>query len=378
MAAETWVNSTHGVPFSMKCLPTSRALALGALGFAFALPVAQASAADTGPTKWVIGFADDVVTEASGNQPDAVYLDWEDGTRPAESTAIVMKVERAGSVISASDYPSRYGSFVSMPDLRAGDVATFSDKNTGVVVAQAAYDGRPSFDATTCNGSTGFTGLRTAASAIDSVGGFTLERYSGRDDYGGSYSGWDRTQSNSGTVISLVGEAFGGTFARPIATGTFITAKSHRDLTADILIRTTVTRQVGGCPPPPPAPADTSAPSAGLSAPTAKKLKKITLGKLISAGLKLSVKPNEASTVNAQLLLRKSKKSKKPPTVLATTTLAAAAGVDTQFKLKLPKKAKKKLRGLPGSAKLLIHVTVTDGAGNVTTLPDVAFKVPKK
>ena len=116
---------------------------------------------------------------------------------------------------------------------------------------------------------------------------------------------------------------------------------------------------------PPVVPIDHTAPNATVALGTVK------LGKLLSGGLKVSVKTNEAGSLSAvlsaesntvRLLKRHGVKG-----VLASGRSTATGGATKTLTLRLGRKARKALRGA-AVAKLKLVVTVTDGAGNVRTL----------
>jgi hypothetical protein len=95
------------------------------------------------------------------------------------------------------------------------------------------------------------------------------------------------------------------------------------------------------------------------------------LGKLLTSGLKVSVKSNEAGSLSAALTAESNTvrllKRHGVKGVLASGRGTATAGATKTLTLRLGRKARKALRGA-AVAKLKLVVTVTDGAGNKYTL----------
>lgn len=110
---------------------------------------------------------------------------------------------------------------------------------------------------------------------------------------------------------------------------------------------------------------DHTAPNAALTMGTSK------LAKLLSSGLKLSVKPSEAGTVRAVLTAEsttaRALKRRGVNGVLASGQINATGGATKALTLRLSRKARRALRG-SAVAKLKLVVTVTDAAGNKKTL----------
>jgi Ca2+-binding RTX toxin-like protein len=116
---------------------------------------------------------------------------------------------------------------------------------------------------------------------------------------------------------------------------------------------------------PPVVPIDHTAPNATLALGAGK------LGKLLSSGLKVSVKSNEAGSVGAVLTAESNTvrllKRHGVKGVLASGRGTATGGATKTLTLRLGRKARKALRGA-AVAKLKLVVTVIDGAGNRRTL----------
>ena len=115
---------------------------------------------------------------------------------------------------------------------------------------------------------------------------------------------------------------------------------------------------------PPVVPIDHTAPTATLALGTSK------LGKLLSGGFKLSVKPSEAGTVRvvltAESTTARTLKRHDVKGVLASGQANAMGGATKTLTLRLGRKARRALRG-SAVAKLKLVVTLTDAAGNKGT-----------
>jgi Ca2+-binding RTX toxin-like protein len=112
---------------------------------------------------------------------------------------------------------------------------------------------------------------------------------------------------------------------------------------------------------PPVVPIDHTAPNATLALGTGK------LGKLLSSGLKVSVKSNEAGSFSAVLTAESNTvrllKRHGVKGVLARGQATAIGGATKTLTLRLARKARRALRGA-AVAKLKLVITVTDGVGN--------------
>ena len=111
---------------------------------------------------------------------------------------------------------------------------------------------------------------------------------------------------------------------------------------------------------------DQTAPTASLSMASG-----LQLGKLLSGGLKVSVKSNEAGTLGAVLTAESTTarrlKRHGVKGVLASGKANATGGATKTLTLRLSRKARRALRGA-AVAKLKLVITVTDAAGNKRTL----------
>ncbi|MEA2419528.1 MAG: hypothetical protein QOE60_1734, partial [Thermoleophilaceae bacterium] len=120
-----------------------------------------------------------------------------------------------------------------------------------------------------------------------------------------------------------------------------------------------------GPPAPPVVPIDHTAPNATLALGTSK------LGKLLSGGLKLSVRPSETGTVRAVLTAEsttaRALQRRGVKGVLASGQANATGGATKTLTLRLGRKARRALSG-SAVAKFKLLVTVTDAAGNKRTL----------
>lgn len=363
--------------------PTFRGVLAGVAAVGLAAATADSAAAK--PTRWAVQFTDNSPRDLADTTKDWVSFYRHDGDRPPVDGKLSVRVIRGGATIATSDYTGYWGGETALPDLRAGDLAQLIDTTTGGVVSAATYDGNPTIDDATCIGGTTFSGTRTGNAPVDEVGAY---RWIKRKGWDGSYTSpsayWARGSHRNGQVTTLTGTTFGGTFETALAAGDVVWMTSHYLVGTTQIVSSYVEKPVGPCPPPAPpeqkpAPVvpqkDTTAPKALFSAsPKPGTLKKITLKKLGSSGLKFSVTSNEGGTISATLLLRTSKK--KAPVVVGSATATAKPGAATEIKLVLAKGAKSKLKKAPASAKLIARVTVTDAAGNAAVLPDVIFKVP--
>jgi Ca2+-binding RTX toxin-like protein len=116
---------------------------------------------------------------------------------------------------------------------------------------------------------------------------------------------------------------------------------------------------------PPVVPIDHKAPNATLALGAGK------LGKLLTSGLKVSVKSNETGSLSAVLTAESNTvrllKRHGVKGVLASGRGTATGGATKTLTLRLGRKARKALRGA-AVAKLKLVVTVTDAAGNKYTL----------
>jgi hypothetical protein len=105
--------------------------------------------------------------------------------------------------------------------------------------------------------------------------------------------------------------------------------------------------------------ADTRAPTSSVAL-----VAKQTIRTLIAKGLRVTVSCDEACTTRIDLLIdRKTGKRLKLKTRLARKTVQMAAAGSRKVAIKLPAKAKKKLKKLK-SLKVRVRTTAVDGAGN--------------
>lgn len=328
---------------------------------------ASSAAAASGPTSWQAAFENDTPSVFNDQRSDSFWYDWNDGDSP--TVPLIGRVERAGARIAEDKSANKNGVWIPLPELLPGDLAVVTTTD-GTVVFSSAYDGTPSFDPTTCVGVTGFSGKRTPDAQVSEVKSFGWKM----EDWGYGNTGWSSTDKDPGIVTTLAGDVFGGSFSRPLTADRWLYATSKKVLSPALTIEQTQIRPVPACPPPP-VPADTTAPNGSATALTKKQLKKLTMGRLFSKGLVLTVTSSEPATLTGQLSLRKSKKKK--PTSLGTVTQPMPGGVPTGVVLKPAKKHKKKLKGLPSSARLVVNLSLKDAAGNSTPLPPVTLKIPK-
>jgi hypothetical protein len=358
-----------------------RLAATCALAAASAGALAPAAHATNGeankPVTWELSFVDSVSTRADDLRPDSVSFERSGGLGLTGQERPFLRLIRAGSVLDTESggFGDGYGS-LSRPELLAGDTLQVVDSVTGGLYAAATFDGRPTFDATTCSGSIKGTGTRTENSSITGVGEYANVKHPWR------YSD-DPTMTTTGVITNAAAGTFETTFKRALIPGHLLWAQTSLIQSPSVTVTSYSERIVAACPAPP-IPPDTLAP-AGAATPAAavRKLKDFT-----KKGVTFRVSSTEAATVNASLTLqtkkvitKKGKKKSKTELVVvgkATTSIAAGASLDVN--VKVDKAFAGKVKGAVGKkgSKLLLTTTLTDGAGNTATLPVTSVKFPKK
>jgi hypothetical protein len=255
--------------------------------------------------------------------------------------------------------------------VQAGDVFRIVRPEDGAVLAQTTFDGQPTLSDATCVGQSGFVGTRTpdAAVSVRAFGAFeatTLGRYTPR-------------KNNIGRVRTLGDGTFAGVFDEPLGAGDLIRVSQTVETIAGgthTTVDTSVTRVVGGCPPPTPPVVDKTSPqitSFELGAPSS------SVRSFLRFGLKNFVGINEPGTVSQSLYLdngaklpatsaKAKRKNPKPKLVLLATgrTRSSIAGV-VKVTLKPTKAARTALKGKT-SARVVLLTTVRDLAGNTVSL----------
>lgn len=329
------------------------------------------------PLPVVISFYD--YPSVPGAKTDTAFFMWPYGREGGPLQGRLLTAEgvlRApvGEVLSYHSDP------IDVEALVPGDVAELFDPETGTVLGRAVYDGKPGLDEPICAGSSSATGTQTAGEPLGNIEAITPVP-------GAQES--SMVQINPAVLAEQPadGTTWSATFERPLALGDLVFAFSGV-IREGVNVQSFVQRAVADCTPPIAAPiqqptpaADTTAP-AGTSTPM-KGAKKLKLEGLTKTGLSFTVTSQENATLRATLKLRttsgKGKKKKVKQQAVGTTTQPVTAGVPATVKLKPGKKSGSKIKKAakqPGS-KLVTTITLTDAAGNVTTLPASTVSVPK-
>lgn len=325
---------------------------------------------------WNIYFSDATPTAA---YPNADYVSFGSNLDSFKGkNTLVGTLTRGGVEIARTD-PSLYGPYgsASLADLRAGDVLHVTDSETGAEQLQVAFDGKPSFGPEVCVGATSATGVRAEGSIVTYGGAYSPV---GSSNYGTPNEGVITGGEGAGTSFSMALKA-------PLALSDEIYVASVADLPGGINVSSGVTRTVGACPVPVAAPTvaapvavDKTAPK-GASTP-GKGFKKLSLSDVAKKGFKFTVHADEAATLKGTLTLQtksgKGKKKKEKFTPIGSVTQNLAAGQTAEIKLKAGPGTKGKLKKAAKGSKLVIVLTLTDAAGNVTTLPGTVVSVPQK
>jgi hypothetical protein len=274
----------------------------------------------------------------------------------------------------------------------AGDVLSLTDVGAGTTVTMPVT-GRPAFSADLCGPTTTFSGARDAGATIDVDAQIRYGSYDARNDI------------FSGSVSSLSGESFSGTYPKAVGPGWRVRAQESYDPSPEITYFSTFSRVLGACPaeagpattptPPPAAPpakvADVVKPTAKLVAPTALLRPATAYRALTTDGLTTTVMVSEPGTVLQTLYLddgaalptataaakkKKGKAKAKKPTILGTGATAVAKAGPVKVTVKLSKKGRARLR-TSRTMKLALVTTVRDLAGNTRVLPAKRFTVKR-
>jgi hypothetical protein len=340
---------------------------------ALCAPAAHATNNASKPVSWTLSFVDSVSKKPSDIRPDRASFERAGTIGLTGQERPYARLVRAGSIIDLDGGYDRDGSGgVSRPELLTGDILQVVDSQTGGLYAEATYDGRPSFDANTCTGSMKAVGARTADASITGVGEYANIRNPWRYES-------DPTMVTTGLVTNAAPGTFEATFKRPLIAGHLLWAETTLTQSPTVTVTSYGERFIGGCPPPP-IPPDVN-PPAGTATPAsaARKMKDLT-----KKGITYRVTSGEAATVNATLTLQtfkgKGKHAKVNTLIVGKTTMSVVAGgaidvtvkVDKAFKGKVAQASTKK------GAKLLLSTTLTDAAGNTSTLPVSTVKFPKR
>lgn len=393
----------------------------------FALLAAALACAPTAaarPTEWRLSTVDTVPVGDTAEAWDSVYVDWYDGGQPDWNTAIRLTVERRGEVVAENSSPSPYWSYLSLPELRPGDVITASTTPGLGKIARHVYDGNPALDPDVCDGATAVTGTVAAGWSMSEIFSFRWKlttgvyyppepeypEYPNYPGYPGyppypvdppgapvEYSYWEAAEYLTGAVTSLGGGRFGAEFTSPLAAGRVVAMSAYRVASPTLSVEQYRQQLLGSCPSPggsgpppappapptppaPPAPlaGDTTPPTGQLAKLTAKQRRQLTRARLFSRGLTVRVTPSEAGSVTGQLIVRRGKASRKAKTrLLAASTKSALAGKGLSLTLRPKPAMRRHLSGLPAGSKLLLRISITDAAGNTTQLRDVQLAIPR-
>jgi hypothetical protein len=258
---------------------------------------------------------------------------------------------------------------------QVGDVVTL-ESPSGVPRGTVVYDGLPSIAATTCAGSTGFSGQRTAGYAVEG-GYYTVIPHP-------SY--FVRRGGGVAQVQSLAGSGFAGVFLSPLQLGQ--TVYAVESLSSPIAGGTFAyssefDRPVGACPVPPPPPPPP--PPVALLGSIAK-LAHLSLRGLLRSGWSTHVSINQPGRIVEDLYGRpgvlpafaaasnepaagaRARRHRKPaaPLLARGTLNAAAAGVYTVTLH--PTALGRRLLRHAHSAKAVLIATLTSASGARLTL----------
>ncbi len=350
------------------------ACALAIASAALAAPAAQATnGSQNKPVSWTLSFVDSVPRDAKDIRPDRATFERSGTIGLTGNERPYARLVRAGSVIDLENGWDKDGSGgVSRPELLPGDILQVVDSQSGGLYAEATFDGKPALDANACTGAAKATGLRTADASVTGVG-----------EYANVDNPWKYESDPSMVTNGLVTNAAPGTFEvafkRPLIAGHLVWAETKLIQSPSVTVTSYSERFVGSCPPPP-IPPDTLAPAgtAGLLATKRAKMKDLT-----KKGITSRVTSSEAATANATLTLQtvkgKGKKAKIKTLVVGTASAPVPAGGAVALTVKIDKSLKGKIAEAAAKkgSKLLLSTTLTDAAGNVSTLPVQTVKFPK-
>ncbi|MBO9532960.1 MAG: hypothetical protein J7513_08310 [Solirubrobacteraceae bacterium] len=350
------------------------ACGIAAATAAFAAPSANATNGSANkPVAWELSFVDSVSLQPNDLKPDRAAFERTGGLGLTGAERPYARLLRNGSPIAVEDGGGDAWGSVSVPEMLAGDVFQVLDQNTGGLYAQAIYDGRPVFDASTCAGTIKGTGLRTPDASITGVGEYVNVKHPWRYDD-------DPNLTTSGLITNAGPGTFEATFKRALIRGHVLWADTLFIQSPSVTVTSHSERLVGDCPPPP-IPPDTLPPAGASAAP--KKVKK--LKDLTKKGITFRVSCAEAASVKSVLTLqttngKKGKKRKVKQVVVGQSMASVAAGGAVDVTVKIDPSSKKKVKSAAGKkgAKLLLATTLTDGAGNSSPLPVTSVKIPAK
>jgi hypothetical protein len=277
-------------------------------------------------------------------------------------TPVTIAVARGGAVVAQTPSAKDYAYIAKFSALAGDEIRV--DAASGRL-ATYAFDGLPSMDATTCQGATTFSGIKSPGAALDRPVAYkrTGDPYA-PDHY------------MNGTLTSLNGNAFGGTWPSPLTSNYALAFSQSLPLASGWIASSYNETLVPTCPvvPPTPPPAPPPAPKPITTPPGTDvvdpvltfalptSIKHGAIKALKAGTFELSFSVNEPGKIKARLGLKKGKKT----TTIATGSSKVAKAGKVHLKFKLSKAGKKALKKLK-KAKLVLTVITSDAAGNTTT-----------
>lgn len=291
------------------------------------------------------------------------------GVRLYANPGTTLEVRRAGAVVATGPADGTTVPFVPV----AGDV--LAAVQGGQTVSQIAFDGRPTIDQGLCAGATTLAGDRSAGPGELYIEPF---RPHGGDRYAPENAPIRETTTSAG-------ERYTTTFSRALPAGWgvfagFYTQSGNAALGNGLIVKVEacpVVKPVTQAPPPPPVAGFT--PVADRVAPFGTLRKGRVLpsrpASVFSAkGCVTTILLSEIAKVvqliyldNGAKLTAAAKRKRRKPVLLARGAKVAKAPGELRLRLK-PTKAGKRLRR-KRSVRVAIVTTLTDPAGNTTTLP---------
>jgi hypothetical protein len=321
------------------------------------------------------------ITEGETTQPEDSVISTSGRVESEEEqhTSVAVSIIRGGIEVSRSSGDDGSAWMASIP--APGDVVNLesptgpSGHAGGRIVGSFVYDGRPSLDPTVCAGSVNFSGQRSAGQTIE--GGDFL-------DVPGPYGNFESWNAVQAQITQLSGEAFGGSFLKPLELGETVWAKESLETPlaggAVFTYESVNERPVGACPPPPPAPPSPPPPPALEG--SILRLARTTIHKLLKSGWLDRVTINQPGTVVQDLYLQdgklpafaSSKKGKRharkiPPAQLVARGSAIAKTPSTvSVLLRVTGKGRHLLRHR-SQARLVLVTTLHSNTGAKLNLP---------
>lgn len=355
-----------------------RLSAAAALAFAGLVAAPHTSAAAPPPGFFYLSFQDRLPV-VGYDRSDWIAYSYV-GRRPA-ALRPRLRLIRNGTVIVETEGQAVWGDDgASAPDLVVGDLLQVQDATTGEVYAQATFDGRPAFNQGVCGAVTELAGLRTFGAEISGVGAY--------DPKGGAnaYGGPDETRIDATFEGDGPGDDFDVEFEKPVKAGFRIWAEQQYAVGDNASVRAFREQRVRACeePPPttpqpapgPPAKVDQRPPVGALTPP--KHLSKRLLAEHLK-GTMFTVLTDEPGMVDASVVLRTGRNPKAKRKTIGALTQSVKQGKN-RVRIPVAAASRKTLKRAAGSptARLVFTFTLRDAAGNVTVLPSVTLKVPRR